>query len=123
MSCSPASSRPSQYVESIGWDAIAAAERSLGERLLEQLPATCRLYGPPGMDDRVSTFAFTVAGHTPADVAAELGRQELAVGHGNFYAVELERALGLEQGVVRAGLVHYNTPAEVDRLAAALGAL
>jgi cysteine desulfurase family protein (TIGR01976 family) len=111
------------YLESVGWEAISGAERSLGERLLERLPPTCRLYGPGSMDGRVSTFAFAVAGHTPAEVAAELGRQGLAVGHGNFYAVELERALDLSEGVVRAGVVHYNTAAEVDRLIAALEAL
>ena len=41
---------------------------------------------------------------------------------GNFYALPLTERLGLEpEGLLRVGLVHYNTPAEVDRLAAALG--
>ena len=41
--------------------------------------------------------------------------------HGNFYALPLTEALGLEpEGVVRIGLLHYNTTDEVDRLLAAL---
>jgi selenocysteine lyase/cysteine desulfurase len=111
------------YLGSLGWPAIMEAEQGLGERFLAGLPSSCRLYGPASMDGRVSTFAFTLAGRAPAEVAAELGRGGLAVGHGDFYAVELARRLGLPDGVVRAGLVHYNTPAEVDRLLAALAEL
>ena len=37
--------------------------------------------------------------------------------HGNFYALPLTEALGLEpEGMVRLGLLHYNTADEVDRL-------
>lgn len=32
------------------------------------------------------------------------------------YAVEIMQRLGLPDGVVRAGVVHYNTADEVDRL-------
>jgi selenocysteine lyase/cysteine desulfurase len=109
------------YLESVGWEAIAARERELGERFLAGLPASCRLLGPATMDGRVSTFAFTVEGRSPAEVAASLGREGIAVGHGDFYAVEIMHRLGLPNGVVRAGIVHYNTADEVDRLLDALG--
>ncbi|MBA19864.1 MAG: cysteine desulfurase-like protein, partial [Planctomycetes bacterium] len=40
---------------------------------------------------------------------------------GNFYALPLSEALGLEpDGALRVGLLHYNTSGEVDRLVAAL---
>jgi selenocysteine lyase/cysteine desulfurase len=39
---------------------------------------------------------------------------------GNYYAVEIMERLGLHDGAVRAGFVHYNTAAEVDRLLEAL---
>jgi cysteine desulfurase family protein (TIGR01976 family) len=111
------------YLGSIGWAAIQAHERALGERLLAGLPSSCRLHGPPTMDGRVSTFALTVDGRSSEDVAAELGRRDLAVGWGDFYAVEIVRRLGLDpDGVVRAGIVHYTTADEVDRLLAALTA-
>jgi cysteine desulfurase family protein (TIGR01976 family) len=104
------------YVESIGLPAIQAHERDLGERFLAGLPASCDLYGLPTMDGRVSTFAFTVAGHSPREVAEHLGRNGIAVWHGNYYAVEIMRRLGLDDGAVRVGIVHYNTADEVDRL-------
>jgi cysteine desulfurase family protein (TIGR01976 family) len=112
------------YFGSIGWDAIRSWERELGERFLARLPESCRLYGLPTMEDRVPTFAFTVAGHSTRDVALFLGDRDIAVWHGDYYALEVMKRLGLESGgAVRAGIVHYNTPEEVDRLLAALAEL
>src|SRR5919202_5006112 len=110
-----------EYLRSLGWDAIVAHERDLGERLLARLPERCRLYGLPTMDGRVATFAFTVDGIAPADVAARLGDRGYAVWSGDYYAVEVMKRLGLEDGgAVRAGIVHYNTAEEVDGLLEAL---
>jgi selenocysteine lyase/cysteine desulfurase len=64
----------------------------------------------------VPTFAFQVEDLSPAEAATRLGASGFAVWHGNYYAVEVMKALGLEEGAVRAGFVHYNTPDEVDRL-------
>jgi cysteine desulfurase family protein (TIGR01976 family) len=111
------------YVDSIGWDAIAAPERTLGERFLAGLPERCTLYGPPTMDGRVSTFGFTVEGRTPLEVSEALGQRDVAVQYGDFYAVELPRRLELPDGLVRAGILHYNTADEVDRLLAGLDEL
>ncbi len=109
------------YVHGIGWDAIRAHERGLGERFLAGLPAGCTLYGRATMDGRVPTFAFRVAGHSPRAVAEHLAERQIAVWDGDYYAVETMTALGLQpEGAVRAGFAHYNTPAEVDRLLAAL---
>jgi cysteine desulfurase family protein (TIGR01976 family) len=110
------------YVRSLGWDAIRAHERELGDRFLAGLPAGCRLYGPPTMDGRVPTFAIGVGTRPPEDVATRLGEQGFAVWHGNYYAVEAMRALGLPDGAVRVGIVHYNTADEVDALLEALSA-
>ena len=104
------------YVDSVGFDGILAHERELGERFLGGLPANCRLYGLPTMDDRVATFAFTVASRSPAEVARHLAERGIAVWHGNYYALEVMQQLGLPEGAVRVGIVHYNTAAEVDRL-------
>jgi cysteine desulfurase family protein (TIGR01976 family) len=112
------------YVDSIGWDAIQAHERALGQRFLAQLPDSCTLYGLPTMEDRVPTFAFNVAGVPPRTVAERLGQLDIAVWDGNYYAVEVMNRLGLgDEGAVRVGFVHYNTPAEVDRLVRALEAM
>jgi cysteine desulfurase family protein (TIGR01976 family) len=112
-----------EYLESLGWDAITAHERDLGQRFLDGLPANVRLYGQPTMDARVPTFALTLPDRTPAEVADELGRRGIFVWHGDYYAVEVMRRLGLKDGAVRVGIVHYNTADEVDRLLAELRAL
>jgi cysteine desulfurase family protein (TIGR01976 family) len=112
-----------RYVESIGWDPISAYERELGERFLAGLPDSCRLHGLPTMDGRVPTFCVTVRGQTPAVAAQRLAERGLAVWHGDYYAVEVMQRLGLPDGAVRAGIVHYNTADEVDRLLAELEVL
>jgi len=113
-----------EHVESVGWTAIQAHERALGERFLAGFPDRCTLYGLPGMDGRVPTFAFTVDGIAPRTVAERLAEREIAVWDGNYYAVEIMERLGLgDDGAVRAGFVHYNTAAEVDRLLTALDEL
>ena len=110
-----------EYVESIGWDAIRAHERALGERFLAGLPDAFTLHGLPTMDGRVATFAFTHGARSPREIATSLGDRGIAVWHGDYYALEVMQRLGLEDGgAVRAGIVHYNTEGEVDRLLEAL---
>jgi cysteine desulfurase family protein (TIGR01976 family) len=108
------------YVESIGWDAITAQERQLGTRFLEGLPGNCRLFGLPAMEGRVPTFAFAVDRIAPVEAAARLGELGFAVWAGNYYALEVMERLGLPDGAIRVGLVHYNSVEEVDRLLDAL---
>ncbi len=111
-----------EYIDSIGWEPIQAHEHELGQRFLDGLPDTCTLYGVNDMERRVSTFAFNVDGRSPRAVAEDLGERGIAVWQGNYYAVEVMKRLGLEDsgGAVRAGIVHYNTAGEVDRLLAEL---
>jgi cysteine desulfurase family protein (TIGR01976 family) len=69
------------------------------------------------MERRTPTAAITIEGVKPRAAAEELGRQGIAVWDGDFYATGLIERLGLApDGVVRIGLTHYNTRAEVDRL-------
>ncbi|MEP6812448.1 MAG: cysteine desulfurase-like protein [Actinomycetota bacterium] len=106
-----------EHIESIGWEPIQAHERALGQRFLDGLPDHCRLFGLNSMDGRVPTFAFNVDGFSPRAVAEQLGERGIAVWDGDYYAVEVMQQLGLgADGAVRAGFVHYNTEAEVDRL-------
>jgi cysteine desulfurase family protein (TIGR01976 family) len=106
------------YVASIGWDAIRAHEAALGRRFLHALPEGVALHGLPTMDGRVPTFCFSVPEWTARSVAEHLARRDVAVWWGNYYALETMRLLGLHEvdGAVRAGIVHYNTAEEVDRL-------
>ena len=112
------------YIGSIGWDAIQAQEHRLGEQFLAGLPEHVTLYGLPTMDGRVATFAFNVEGISAQAAATRLGDAGYAVWHGDYYAVEVMKRLGLEDGgAVRAGIVHYNTADEVDGLLAAIASL
>jgi len=107
---------------------MAAVERYEGElfaRLLGGLAALghVTLYGKAAR--RTPTAFFTVAGYTPREVAERLAARAINVWNGDNYAWELAAAFGLREsgGAVRAGLVHYNDEAEVDRLLAAVGEL
>ena len=75
------------------------------------------------MDERVPTFAITHETVSPQAAAERLGERGFAVWHGDYYAVEIMQRLGLEDGAVRIGIVHYNTEDEVARLLAALAEL
>ncbi|MDP9284675.1 MAG: aminotransferase class V-fold PLP-dependent enzyme, partial [Actinomycetota bacterium] len=108
------------YLDSLGgMGVLRDYERSLGEHLLANLPGNVTLYGPPTMDGRVPTFLFNVDGHRAEDVARALGERGIGLWYAdNWYCVALGERLP-EQSL-RAGLIHYNTKAEVDRLLAEL---
>jgi cysteine desulfurase family protein (TIGR01976 family) len=107
---------------------IAAHDQALCRQLLlglERLPV--KVFGPADPDrvaERAPTVAFTHATRSPAEVAAYLGERGVFVWHGNYYALELSTALGCEpDGMVRVGMLHYNTDGEIDRLLSLLAEL
>jgi cysteine desulfurase family protein (TIGR01976 family) len=71
---------------------------------------------------RTATAFFTVAGRTPAEVAAHCAGRKVNVWDGDNYAWEVTGMLGIRDAgsAVRAGLVHYNDRSDVDRLLAAV---
>jgi selenocysteine lyase/cysteine desulfurase len=106
-----------RYLRETGFEAIRAHEDALLARMVEGLGSISgvTLHGSP--PDRTPTVMFSVAGREPGEVAAALAKEQVAVWHGNYYALELSRFLGLEpDGAVRAGIVHYNDERDVDRL-------
>ena len=111
------------YLDSLGGMAVVRDyERELGEHLIANLPGNVTLYGPPGMEGRVPTFLFNVEGRPAEEVARTLGERGYGVWYAdNWYCVSLGERLP-EQSL-RAGLIHYNTRDEVDRLLAELAAL
>lgn len=80
---------------------------------------------PAKMMHRVPTVSFTMADHSPEEIATHLAARGIYVWHGNMYAITLAERLGLQErgGFVRIGLIHYNTPDEISRLMAALDEL
>lgn len=104
------------------YDEIVRYERELALRLLAGLaelpPIT--VYGitdPERIEERMPTIAFTHESLTPEAISRRLALRGIFTWHGNYYALPLTEALGLEpNGMVRVGLLHYNTKEEVDRL-------
>jgi len=112
-----------EYVESVGFDAIAAHETELAKRFLAGVNRIegIDLYGLPGVEGRTPTFCFNVSDLAPREVATELAAAGIQVWDGDYYALAPMRALGLqERGAVRIGFLHYNTVEEVDRTVDAL---
>ena len=112
------------YAGGVGWEAVRAHEDALLAQALDGLAAIDGVTVHGRARDRTPTLMFTVHGRTAADVAAALAEHEVAVWHGNYYAWELERHLGLSpHGAVRAGFVHYNDADDAERLTAAVRSL
>ena len=108
------------------FSAIGDYERDLVSTLLTGLEAIPQikilgLRDRKRLNERTPTVSFTHERLSAIEIADRLGQSGLFVGHGNFYALQVSEAFGLEpQGVVRVGLMHYNTLSEVDRLLEAL---
>ena len=105
---------------------IEQHERTLCAHLLRGLRALpgVRVIGeadPERVRERCPTVSFTHARRRPQDLAAALAERHVHSWAGNSYALSLSEALGLEpDGVLRLGLLHYNTIEEVDRVVALL---
>ncbi len=72
--------------------------------------------------ERCSTISLRIGDHHPTAIATYLGERGIFTWDGNYYALNLTERLGVEAlgGMLRIGLVHYNTMEEVERLLAAL---
>jgi len=104
-----------------------AYEKRLVSRLiggLQVIPGV-RLYGitdPSRFGERCATLSLRIGNHHPTTIATFLGERGIFTWDGNYYALNLTERLGVESqgGLLRIGLVHYNTLEEVERLLAAL---
>ena len=102
-------------------------ERALLERMMKGLHGIpgLKIYGitdPNRFNERCTTFAVRINGHTPLELATKLGERGIFTWDGNYYALNLTEHLDVEKsgGFLRIGLVHYNTNEEVDRVIAGL---
>jgi cysteine desulfurase family protein (TIGR01976 family) len=75
--------------------------------------------------ERAPTVSITLAGVSAEDAARQLARSGIFAWHGDFYARNLVERLGLagRGGLLRLGIVHYNTAAEIDRTLEAIEAI
>jgi cysteine desulfurase family protein (TIGR01976 family) len=103
------------------FDLMTACELPLQARLIDYLDSRSevRILGPQHADpSRVGTVSFVHASQSSRSITEAVDRSGIAIRNGHMYAYHLCEAMGLdpEDGVVRVSLVHYNTPAEIERL-------
>ena len=102
--------------------AIEAHEGSLCRQLLDGVAAlpgirTVGIADVARLDERTPTLGLLAESCAPEALSEALGKRGVFTWGGNSYALPLTEALGLEpHGVLRVGLLHYNTAEEVARL-------
>jgi cysteine desulfurase family protein (TIGR01976 family) len=109
------------------YSTTVAYERRLISKLIEGLQNVpgLKIYGitdPHRFEERCSTISLRIGDHHPKAIATFLAERGIFTWDGNYYALNLSERLGVEQngGMLRIGLVHYNTLTEVERLVEAL---
>jgi len=106
-----------EYVEKIGFDAIAEHSRELvllTMRLLGEIPGVT-IYGPPA-EERGGIVAFTLDEIHAHDVATVLDHDGVAVRAGHHCAMPLHTKLGVA-ATTRASFYVYNLPSDLAALA------
>ncbi len=109
-----------RYVESIGYEAIAAHEASLTDHALSRLSALDGVHVLGRAQDRGGVVSFVLDRAHAHDVATLLDRQGIAVRAGHHCAEPLMQRFGVES-TARASFGVYTTHAEIDALADTLG--
>lgn len=107
----------------VAYAAIEKHEHALMARMIEGLLKIrgLKLYGisdPSRYPQRCPTIAVRIDGHSPLELATQLGERGFFTWDGNYYALNLTELLDVEKdgGFLRIGLAHYNTMEEVERL-------
>ena len=105
----------------VAFSAIEEHEGVLCWRIIEGLQSIggIKILGitdPQRRSERAPTVSFTHDSMTAQEIGDALAERGIFVWVGNFYALELSEALELEpEGVLRVGVLHYNTIEEVER--------
>jgi cysteine desulfurase/selenocysteine lyase len=109
-----------KYLEEVGLSNIHAHEQALtryAHELLADVPGI-RFLGP-APEKKAGLVSFAIAGLHPSDIAFGLDQQGIAIRAGHHCAMPLHDLLGLPASA-RASFYLYNTPAEVEALAAGI---
>ncbi len=107
------------WLSALGWDAVEAAERELyayAETQLATIPGLKRIGTAP---DRCTVLSFTMPGAHPADIAAVLDMENVAIRAGHHCAQPVMTRFGIP-ATARASLGVYTTREDIDRLTTGL---
>jgi cysteine desulfurase family protein (TIGR01976 family) len=103
------------------FDVSIAYENALARQLIDGLSdisgLTIRgITDPARVNERVPTVSFTVDGIVPETIVRQMNAENIFLWSGHNYAWEIVHQLGIpaEHGVVRIGIAHYNTAAEIE---------
>ena len=117
----------SRYVQHHGPEKILAHERQLVQRFVDAAGDIkgVTIYGPTGPHaaaNRVGTISFNVEGHSPHEIGGILDEAfSIAVRPGLHCSPYAHQQIGsFPDGTVRLSPGHFNTPEDIDTLAAAL---
>jgi cysteine desulfurase/selenocysteine lyase len=112
------------YLESVGWEALAAHERGLARQAIdgaaERFGDKVRFFGPPVGPDREAVLSFSLKGVHPHDVATILDAEGVAVRAGHHCAQPLMERLHVP-ALSRASPYLYNTASDIDTFLGAIG--
>ncbi len=77
----------------------------------------CGITNTDDVHKRTPTFALTIDGKTSHSVAKYLAKHGIFAWSGHFYALDVVREYDLEkEGLLRVGMLHYNTKREIKEL-------
>lgn len=85
-----------------------------------------KILGRDTMESREANIAMTSTRHSSASLSKALAENDIAAGHGHFYALRLLQAAGIkdtEDGVLRISFGHYNNTEDVERLVSTMRAV
>ncbi|MDX1589580.1 MAG: cysteine desulfurase [Oleiphilaceae bacterium] len=103
-----------RYMEQLGWKSVAAAERTLTDRIRTWLPGFDGLHVIGSARHKAPVLSFTMEGLHPSDLGTLLDQQGIAIRTGHHCAMPLMARFGVP-GTARASFAFYNTPEEVDQ--------
>lgn len=105
------------FLDEVGFDAIAEHERELLSYALERLDdmGGITVYGPTDLDERSGVISFTMGDAHPHDISTILDSRGIAIRAGHHCAQLVMQHFGIS-ATARASFYLYNSTDDVDRL-------
>ena len=112
------------FLDEVGFDAIAEHERDLLAYALERLDdlGGVHIYGSTDLDERSGVIPFTMGDAHPHDISTILDSKGIAIRAGHHCAQLVMQHFGIS-ATARASLYLYNSRDDVDRLVEGLASV
>jgi cysteine desulfurase/selenocysteine lyase len=112
------------FLDEVGYDAIAEHEREVLEYALERLDdlGGVRIYGPTDLDERSGVISFTMGDAHPHDISTILDSKGVAIRAGHHCAQLVMQHFDIA-ATARASFYLYNSTDDVDRLVEGLASV